>query len=223
MDQPGITEHAVGGDLVRVSDDKLVVFARREMADWTVREFCRVPIHFRGHKFYLMRKEPGPAPYAFCYELGMWHSELGMESNRPIHYDEDYVAERDQNFRTSRKHDNLHSALFALYPFLGFCWSGFKERVLGPVGFDPVDITDASVMFAFAYFMLNAVFVCYFGAGFLAVVFSRMWLLYVDYLMFVVVPIDCAVRFGRIIRGDSVPAGFLEWVFRRETEHDRKT
>lgn len=220
MNAPGITEHVVGVDLVHVTDEKVIVFARHEMPDWTVREFCRVPIHFRGHKFYLLRKLPGALPYAFRYELAMWHSGLGMESNRPIYYDEDYVAERDQDAGIFKKREHLHSALFALYPFLGFCWSGFKERVLGPIGFDPVDITDASVMLAFGFFMLDAVFVCYFNYGFLAVVFSREWLLPLDRILFVLVPLDCAMRFGRIIRGDSVPAGFLEWVFRREDDRE---
>ena len=217
-DQPGFVEHIVGSDLVHVTDYKVMVFARHEMPDWTVREFCRVPIHFRGHKFYLARRLPAMPPYAFCYELGTWHAGLGMESNRPIFYDEDYVAERDQNVRTGWRQSHLHSLLFALYPCLGLCWSGFKERVLGPIGFDPVDITEASVLFVFGYFLLDGVFVCYFRLGFLALVFSRPWLLWLDYLMFVILPLDCLVRFGRLIRGDCAPAGFLEWLFRRGTE-----
>jgi hypothetical protein len=69
VNQPQITELAVGPDLVRVGDEIVTVFAMREMPDWTVREFCRVPIHFRGYKFFPKRKLPDPSPYAFRYEL----------------------------------------------------------------------------------------------------------------------------------------------------------
>ena len=166
---------------------------------------CIVPIHFRGHKFYLKRKLPGPAPFAFRYELAAWHSELGSVSSLAIHYDEDYVAEREYEFARFRKQDHLHSALFALYPLLGFCWSGFKERVLGPIGFEPAEITEASIMLTFGFFVLEGVFVCYFRLGLLALAFSLVWLLWLDYALFVLLPLDCAVRFGRVVAGDPAP------------------
>ena len=210
----------VGPDMVHIGDEVVTIFALHEMPDWTVREFSIVPIFFRDHKFYLKSKRPGSGDYACAYELAPWYPQLGLESSRIIHYEEDYVAERDREFRLDRKHDHLHSALYAVYPLLGWCWSGFKERVLGRIGFDPVSITEASIMFAFACFMAEAVFVCYFRLGFLALAFSRMWLLWVDYLLFVLLPLDCAVRYGCVISGDTCPPGFLEWIFRR-TPPDR--
>jgi hypothetical protein len=212
---PDITELAVGPDMVHIGDETVTVFAMREMPDWTVREFCIVPIHFRGHKFFLKRKLPGPPPYAFRYELVPWHSALGQESTCPIQYDEDYVAERDRHSRHSRRQGHLHSALFGVYPFLGYGWSGFKERVLGPIGFDPASITEASVMLAIGFWLLEGAFIGAFHMGFLGIVFSSWPLNFLDYLLVVLLPLDCAVRYGQIISGDSVPGGFLEWLFNR--------
>jgi len=211
----GETQHLVGSDVVRVAEDRLIVFARREMIDWKIRQFCVVPIYFRGHKFHLVGKSPGPAPFAYRYELALWHAGVGNESTLAIHYNEDYVAERDQAANREKRYGHLHPALFVFYPFLGFCWTGFKERVLAAIGFDPVEITEASVMFAFAFFMLEGVFVFYFRAGFLGMLFGRSLLFLLDWLLMFIVPLDCAMRFGRLIFHDSVPPGFMEWLFRR--------
>jgi hypothetical protein len=210
-----LTEFTVGPDQVRVGDETITVFAMREMPDWTVREFCIVPIHFRGHKFFLKHKSPGPPPYAFRYELAPWYSALGQESNCPIHYDEEYVADRDRHSRHNRRQDHLHSALFVVYPFLGFCWSGFKERVLGPIGFEPGSITEASVMISVGFWLLEGTFVGAFHVGFLAILFSCWPLTWLDYLLVFLLPLDSAVRYGQIIAGDASPGGFLEWLFNR--------
>ena len=210
----------MGTDVVQVTDDKVIVFASNEMPDWTVREFCVVPIHFRCHKFHLKRKAGGPPPYAFHYELGVWHAGLGMESNLPIYYDEDYVAERDRRVRAHKRHGHLHSALCAVYPFLGFGWSGFKERVLAVVGFDPIAVTEASIMLAVAFWFLEGLFVCYFQVGFLTVLFGHRLLGLLDFPLFFLLPLDSAIRFGRVTSGDStLPNGFLEWLFRRTPPH----
>jgi hypothetical protein len=221
MDQPDITGIAVGPVLVQVGERTVTVFAVRPMPDWTVREFSIVPIFFREHKFHLKRRLPGPPPYAFRYELEPWYAELGMESSLKVVYDEDYVAQRDADARAGRRQDHLHSALFALFPLLGFCWSGFKERVLSPIGFDPLDITEASIMVEFGLFLAEGVFAFYFHAGFLGVVFGRHLLFWLDWSLLVLLPLDCAVRYGHVIRGDSCPAGFLEWVF-KQADTERK-
>jgi hypothetical protein len=37
-----------------------------------------------------------------------------------------------------------------------------------------------------------------------------------DWTLLVVLPLDSAVRYGEVIHGDSYPAGFLEWLFKRQ-------
>jgi hypothetical protein len=222
MEQTDITEIAVGPDLVRVGDFTVTILAQRAMADWTVREFCIVPIFFRDHKFYLRRKETGPAPYACTYELAPWYPQLGTESTLRIIYDEDYVANRDRDSRTDRRNDHLHSALFCAYPLLGFCWSGFKERVLCRIGFEPVDITWASVFLEFSFFMVEGIFAFYFHSGFLTVMFGRRILYLLDMALLLALPIDSAVRYGHIIHGDSYPAGFLEWLIKPQNSSQKR-
>ena len=208
------SELQVGPDKVRVSGDEVIIRAKRAMVDWTVREFCCVPIYFNGDKYFLLRKTAASLPYAIEYTLAPWHSDLGAESSRSIVYDEAYVAHRDAQFRSERRHERIYPALMCFYPLLGLCWSRFKAGVLGPLGFEPVAVTGASVMLLFAFWMAEGVFVCYFRLGFLALVFSRLWLLWVDYALFLLLPVDCALRYGKILEGEEAPPGFLEWAYK---------
>lgn len=212
-----ITELKIGPDRACISDGKVLVFAIRDMADWTVREFQRRPIYFQGGKYFLKRKTPGPPPYAFTYELAPWAGEPGQESSASITYDEAYVEEREQRHRTDRKHERIYPALLCLYPLLGLAWSGFKERVLGPLGFDPVSITSASTFMIFCIFMLEGIFVFYFHGGLIAPFCGRTLyesVLWLDRALLIVLPMDAAVRYSQVIRGDSCPDGFLEWIFK---------
>ncbi len=209
-----LRELEVGPDKVHLIGNEVTVFAMRAIPDWTLREFCRVPIYFQGNKYYLLRKTPGPRPYAMHYQLAPWHPDLGTESGRSIEYNEEYVAQREAQFRSDRREEHMHPALMCLYPLLGICWSRFKVRALGPRGFEPLSITGASVMLLFACWMAESVFVLYFHLGFLALIFSRVWLLWVDRLLFVLLPIDCAIRYGKVLEGSESPPGFLEWAWR---------
>ena len=215
MEQSKIIEHTVGRDKVQVGDFTLTVFAMRAMPDWTVREFSIVPIYFRDHKFYLKRRLEGQAPYACRYELAPWHPQLGTESTLKISTTRIMSPTGTAIFARTVGYDHLHSALFGIYPLLGFCWSGFKERVLSRMGFEPVDITEASIFIEFGFFLVEGVFASYFHAGFLGLTFSRMWLIWLDWALLLILPLDSAVRYGHIIRGDAFPGGFLEWLFKR--------
>jgi hypothetical protein len=210
-------EIKVGPDKVQVGPDSVIIFSTRIMSEWTIREFCRVPIYFQSRKFFLLRKAPAPAPFAMRYELACWTADLPNETTRFINYDEAYVVEREREFKSNFRNGHLHSALFCLYPLLGFFWSGFKERVLGPIGFEARSITGASIMLAFSFFLLEGVFVFYFGSGFAAAVIGNSLfgtpLVWLDRLFLCILPVDCLFRFGRRLRGDDNPAGILEWVF----------
>ena len=213
MEQPDITEISIGPDKVLIAGDRVIIYAAQAMTEWTVREFRRPPIFFRDKKYYLIRKTPGPSPYAFIYELEPWPSEFEPESTRVITYDEFYVAERDGDLKTSRRHDLIHVALLPFYPLLGLCWSGFKERVLGPIGFEPAATTAASILVCFSIFLLEGIFVFYMHLGFLGLIFSSERLFRLDWFLLLLLPLDCMIRYGQVLRSAESPDGFLEWAF----------
>ncbi|MDB6122550.1 MAG: hypothetical protein JWQ71_1543 [Pedosphaera sp.] len=222
MERIAIHETNIGPDKVQVGTDTIVIYATRIMADWTIREFCRVPIYFQSRKYFLRRKEPAPAPYAIRYELASWTADLPNETTRFINYDETYVAEREHEFKSTHRNEHLHSALMCLYPLLGFFWSEFKERVLGPIGFEPRSITSASIMLAFSFFLLEGIFVFYFRSGFAAAVFGNslfyLPLVWLDRFLLCTLPVDCLFRYGQLLGGgDDTPGGILEWLFKTNT------
>ena len=90
-----------------------------------------------------------------------------------------------------------------LSPLLGFGWSRFKERVLQPAGLSPISITAASTLFTFLVVIVYGIWLGYLGGWTLRG--CGLWL---------VLFLDCAIRYRQVLRGDEVPDGFLEWAFR---------
>jgi hypothetical protein len=74
--------------------------------------------------------------------------DLQEASPHLVFYDEDYTIERDKAAARARRDDRLYLALLPLYPLLGLLWSGFKSRVLDPLGLEPGSITKASIVLA---------------------------------------------------------------------------
>ncbi|MBI5386788.1 MAG: hypothetical protein HZA90_19120 [Verrucomicrobia bacterium] len=214
---------SVGPDCVIIQDGIVYLYARRPFPDWTIREFSRQAIYFRDGKFYLRLKEAAPKPYAVRYELAPWPADLHEQSKQSFVYDEAAVAARDRGARYAHGQEFVHRFLFLLYPLLGFCWSGTKERVLQPLGFVPVSITAASTALEFGLALLQGILFGYLGGGVFAQAQSAMALhpatfdppsRLVDLGIFLVLLLDCVMRYSQVLRGDEVPDGFLEWLFR---------
>lgn len=212
----------VGPDLVTVEGDALVIYARRPIADWRIREFHKQPIFFQDEKYYLRDKRPATGPFAIRYELVPWPADLHEESSRRFVYDEALVAERDREARTDRQRTTVYYILLPFYPVLGFCWSGFKERVLWPLGFEPSGISSAATMLGFGFSLVDGILFGYLQGGIFyqlaylgAVPFEVTYgtARIVDAVLLALVVLDCAVRFNQQLRGDIVPGGFLEWLF----------
>ena len=126
-----------------------------------------------------------------------------------VHREETHCAER-------RSEHIYHPGLLCIYPFLGFAWSGFKTRASGPLGFEPRAITAASTLAEVCLFALEGIFVFYFGSGFIALFCGKHFYeqgLWLDPTLLVILPLDAAVRYSQVIRGDESPDGFLEWLF----------
>jgi hypothetical protein len=212
MNSTNVSEYNVGSDRVVAREEALIIHAAREMPDWQVREFCRIPIYFRGVKLYVRGITRAEPPFRFRYELAVWPPDLHEESSTVIHYGEAYVAARDAEGRTEKIDDIGRAFLLPFYPLLGFLWGSFKDQRLERFGFNPASITSASLYLAFALFVGEAVFVLYLRQGFLEITFG--FTPVIDYFIFAVAPIDTAMRFNQVLSGHETPDGFLEWVFR---------
>jgi hypothetical protein len=205
----------VGSDKVVFFDGSIVVYAARAMADWQVREYCRIPVFFQDRKYYIRRKARAEAPYVMGYELAPWPEDLHEESSLSITYDQEYVARRDRFLQQDKLDDFGRLLLLPCFPLLGFLWSGFKDRRLERFGFDPVSMTSASLLVEFAIFLIETVFllVLPIHVGFAQVVFGleTPWF---DCTLLVMVLADMVARYDQVLRGVEIPAGFLEWLLK---------
>lgn len=193
----------IGPDQVFIEDDAIVILARHEIRDWQVREFARQAIFLQGNKYFLRRRVRVRPPFAFRYELSPWPEDYREPLRESFVYDEAFVRERDRHAGREQVHIVVWYILVPLSPLLGLCWSRFKERVLQPAGFPAISITSASTMFTFLVAIAYGIWLGYLGGW--TVRGCVLWL---------VLLLDCGVRYGQVIRGDDVPDGFLEWAFR---------
>ena|SRR2546422_10263932 len=217
----GPEEFRIGPDRVVCLEDAVLVYTPREMTDWQLREFCRIPIHFRGAKYYLLRKARGGPPFAFCYELAPWPADLFEESKLAIQYDEAYVTRREAGEKAEEIDQLGRCVLLPLYPFLGFLWSRFKDRRLERFGFNPVSLTGASLYLAFGLFLGQGVLVFYLHSG-IVELFLGSGTTWLDYAILLLLPVDVVARYHQVLRGDPFPDGFFEWAlrFRRRKKND---
>ena len=205
----------IGSDHVTMVGETVIIDAKRRIIDWSVREFHRQPIFFFHRKYYLRTRSAGVPPFAARYELAPWPEDRHDESRQSFIYDEAFVAERDRHFVEERKRDLLWYSLLPLYPLFGLCWSGFKARVLWPLGFNPKSVTSASTMLMFGLTLGDGIMVGYFASGLMSMVIPSAALAQLaDTALFVLLFLDCAIRYDQVIRDDEVPDGFLEWLFR---------
>jgi hypothetical protein len=204
---------AIGPDKVLVYDDKIVVCSTRDMPDWQIREFCRIPIYFRGVKFYVRRKSRMNPPYVVGYELEPWPEEFQGESTMIITYDEQYVKDRERLVHSDSRNEFERNLLLAIYPFLGFLWSNFKDRQLERFGLNSRSITEGSLLVQLAFVLFECVFLLMFRIGFIetALGFPGIWL---DCVLFAAAIADLLVRANQMLQNAEQPYGFFEWMVR---------
>lgn len=206
-------DQAIGPDRVIRLPDGAIIYAAREMPDWQIREFCKIPILFEGRKFYLLQKHRTDPPYALAYELSAWPDDLHEESPVKITYDEGYVARREQEARQDSRDELVRFCLLPFYPFLGYLWSRFKDDSLERFGFQPRPITAASITFSLGVILLEGIFLGFVDAGWLASSISPRFQV-VDFALFGVLLVDSGIRMPQLFGGVESPDGLLEWLLR---------
>lgn len=218
IDMPAETEVMVATDRVEFEGDHLLIHATEPM-DWRIREFSKVPIWFRGQRYYLLNKRAGQPPRGITYQLAPWPDDLhGAASSQSVFYDEDYVHARNNHGGSVRRHDRMYPVLAPLYPVLGFAWSDFKNTTLARCGFDPEAITSASVYLTIVMFMVQSFFTMRLGCGFFTFCLgSRSYLLY-DLGLILVLGVDIVIRYSHGLKGSLNPdsdrhLGFFQWIW----------
>lgn len=196
-------ELRVGPDLVRIEAGYLVVYSRRDMSDWTVREFCRPDIWFQDQRFYLCARQSAGRPFRWKYTLCPWPVEDLEAVPYTICYSELYVQERERQFQSELAASSAHQFLLPAYPFLGFFWSGLKDH-LESLGFNARSITSTSVMVELGAVLVLGIYIGYLGG----------WSI-INVLMLLTLTVDVVFRYDAVLRDNIRQPGLLEWCFRR--------
>ncbi len=209
-EKPAITP---GSDKVCLREDRLIVHAT-EVMDWPIREFSKVPIYFQERRYYVRAKRDAEPPYRVVYELWPWPEDLHEVSAKWVVYDEAYVVERNRAAAKARRKEWLYAILLPVYPVLGLFWSGFKHRVLGPLGFETRSITQASIALIFGLFIAEGIFVGWLAGGILVYLGGWPALRCVDWLVMLLLGADLLVRFSQSLKLDVEHCwGFCEWLW----------
>jgi hypothetical protein len=220
----------VGKDHLTIGDSFVIIDAAKEIPDWQVRDFQRMPIFLGEFKFFLRQKLAAEKPFMVRYVLERWPEDANF-SAAPFSftYDEQFVLERDTEHARNAKLENLGRLLICFYPLLGFLWANTKRKLI-PAGFIPRSITGVSVFSCVCLLLLQGTFIRM-RLGLFTFLFGNMakldvGLLVADYVLFGLMVLDILLRFDQHIRHSTdYPWGFCEWVvapFRRKPAQEEE-
>src|ERR1051325_3193822 len=220
----------VGKDFLTITEQFVIIDAAREISDWQVREFQRLPIFLGDFKFFLRQKGDAQPPFARRYLLERWPDDAQFDAAASsFTYDEQFVAARDAEYARNLRYERIGRALICFYPLLGFLWSGIKRK-LEPAGFIPRSITGISIFSCVCLMLLQGTFLRM-RLGLFTVLFGRMGglqlgLLAADYALLGLMLLDTVLRFDQHIKGVAeYPWGFCEWItrpFRRKSNEEEQ-
>jgi hypothetical protein len=228
--QDGATTLQVGPDRVIINEGEVIIDALHAMPDWQIREFCRIPIRFQNQRFYLAKREPGEKPYAARYRLAPW-GDSGLTRSAELFYDEQSVAERENDLKTDQHDAATRVILLLFYPFLGLLWSKTKEKLVR-FGFVPRTITGISIMAAFCILLLDGIFVkmlmvrslrsgeltigglirAFYGEDYMDFGAFRVRVLWLDCVLLACLIFDVIIRYSQHLGEAEAPWGFMEWI-----------
>lgn len=220
----------VGPDRVTVTDQEVVIEAKRELPDWEVREFQVVPIYFEDRKYHLVDKRRATSPFAWRYLLQPW-PEGGLDTaKRFLVYDADAVAQRDAAHAGEIREALARVFLLPFYPVLGLCWSSVQQRLVR-FGFVPRTLTSISIFTVFSLTFAQLVFTSIsinasvrsgqmmmggllrmIGGDHLPLGPVSLPVGWLDLVLFVALLADAAIRYTYYLREDQWTGGFLEWL-----------
>ena len=93
----------IGPDRVTIKSDQVIIEAKHEMPDWSVRELNHVPLYFGEDKYYLVEKAKSRPPYAVRYTLLPWPVGQSTSAKGLYTYDLDYYLDDTTPIRRMRQ------------------------------------------------------------------------------------------------------------------------
>jgi hypothetical protein len=188
----------IGSDHVVLADDRLVVISRAHMEAWSVRKYRQTLIRFNDREWRVIETRVVP-PDATQYTLAPW--DLGPHDvvGQTVDYGASYVADRDRLKTETTRVRRASHMLRMVAPFTGFLSARIKDRLEVLYGIDPVATTRQTC------FMQGLVAICAMAVMQVGVA-PRLCL-----LLAIVLLLDAAVRWDRVLAEQRPPPGFYEW------------
>ncbi len=224
----------IGPDEVTVTESEVTILAKHEMPEWEVVRTLRSPsIYFEDKRYLLIEKAVAARPYAYRYVLKPWPAGKEFTPNQFYDYSAEAVAERDSSHRSEIAGNLAWALLLPLYPFLGWLWSSFQERLVR-LGYIPRSLTGVSIFITFGLFfaqlvmvavlmngsarsghmMIGGAVVAMTGHNFVTLGAGKIPLGAVDGGLLFALIADAAMRYTYYLRDENWTGGFLEWLFR---------
>jgi len=185
------------------------------MEGWEIRQHRARAIRFHGRTWRVTARTIG-VDSLIHYQLEPWNPDDYEINGTEIDYTPAYVAARDRTAAVSRRRERLSWPLRPFSPLIGFLPARTKAHLEIVYGIDPVECTRHSIFVEFLI-SINALVLAAIGMG--------AWMkgaspaqtglpVNVFVLIAVIVGIDGATRYGRILAEERPPPGFYEWLWR---------
>jgi hypothetical protein len=182
------------------------------MPEWDIRQHRVTLIRFDGATWRVDSKTMANGKVR--YQLAPWVPADEYVIGREIEYGDAYVAARDRHRTSGRRSNRVTSLLRMISPLIGFLSARTKAELEARYGVDPVSTTFQSV-FLELLVTIGSLVMAVIGIFALGLSGSTAGLSVKLFLaLAVVAAVDGSVRYGRILREERPPVGFLEWIRR---------
>ncbi len=194
-----------GADHLIFQEDGATVWTPREMPDWEVKNLRPTKIVIQNRDYVIAAKHVAIESTKVMYRLEPWGNRVDIPG-RIICYDEQYVTQREADYKDQRRRERASALSFA-YPLIGFAWTSTKDKLEEKYGICPVRATKWSVAFEVP-FALIAALAFWFAISLEGLVEAA--------VPMVLLGSDLLMRIDDLMHELPVPRGFLEWIWHRQ-------